>query len=48
MRIVLRTILSTLDLAPGSDSPDQMIRRNVTLSPKHGSPVLITDRRAAA
>ncbi len=48
MRIVLRTILSTLDLAPGSDSPDQMIRRNVTLSPKHGSPVIVTERRAAA
>ncbi len=48
MRIVLRTILSTLDLAPGSESPDQMIRRNVTLSPKHGSPVLVTERRAAA
>jgi cytochrome P450 len=48
MRIVLRTILSTLDLAPGSDSPDQMIRRNVTLSPKNGSPVIVTERRAAA
>ncbi len=45
MRIVLRTILSTLDLAPGSDSPDQMIRRNVTLSPKHGSPVLVGSGR---
>jgi len=47
MRTVLRTILSAVDLAPGSDSPDRMVRRNVTLSPKHGSPVLVTGRRTA-
>jgi cytochrome P450 len=47
MRIVLRTILASLDLVPGSDFPDRMVRRNVTLSPKHGSPVVVTDRRAA-
>lgn len=47
MRTVLRTILSSLDLAPGSDTPDKMVRRNVTLSPKHGSPVLVTGRRTA-
>jgi len=47
MRTVLRTILSAVDLAPGSDSPDRMVRRNVTLSPKNGSPVLVTGRRGA-
>ena len=47
MRVVLRTILSSLDLAPGSDRPDEMIRRNVTLSPKHGSPVRVVERRRA-
>ncbi len=45
MRTVLRTILSSLDLAPGSGSPDKMVRRNVTLSPKNGSPVLVGSRR---
>ena len=45
MRVVLREILSTFDLSPGSDSPDEMVRRNVTLSPKHGSPVLVGARR---
>lgn len=46
MKVVLRTVLSALDLAPGSDRPDEMVRRNVTLSPKHGSPVLVTGRRS--
>ena len=45
MRTVLRTVLSSLDLAPGSGSPDKMVRRNVTLSPKNGSPVLVGSRR---
>lgn len=45
MRTVLRTILTSLDLAPGSGSPDKMVRRNVTLSPKNGSPVLVGSRR---
>lgn len=46
MRVVLRTLLSALDLTPGSERPDQMVRRNVTLSPKHGSPVLVAQRRS--
>lgn len=45
MKITLRTILSNLDLAPGRDEPDSIIRRNVTLSPRHGSPVRVVARR---
>ena len=46
MRVVLRTLLSALDLTPGCDQPDQMVRRNVTLSPKHGSQVRVAQRRS--
>ena len=34
MRVVLRTILRSADLRPGSDRPERIVRRNVTLSPR--------------
>ena len=47
MRIVLREVLSRCDLRKASPAPEQTGRRNVTLSPKDGTPVVISARRPA-
>jgi cytochrome P450 len=44
MRIVLATILQRADLRPGSDQPERMVRRNVTLSPRDGTPAVLAAR----
>jgi cytochrome P450 len=47
MRIVLREVLSRCDLRKASPAPEKTGRRNITLSPKAGTPVIITARRPA-
>ena len=45
MRVVLRTVLRTVELRGGSDAPEAIVRRNVTLSPRGGTPVVAERRR---
>jgi cytochrome P450 len=45
MRVVLSTILRRATLRPASDRPERMVRRNVTLSPRGGTPAVLVDRR---
>ncbi|HEX3174490.1 MAG TPA: cytochrome P450 [Solirubrobacterales bacterium] len=47
MRIVLREVLSRCELRKASPEPEKIGRRNITLSPKHGTPVVVLDRRPA-
>jgi cytochrome P450 len=47
MRIVLREVLSRCDLHKASPLPEKTGRRNITLSPKDGTPVVVTARRPA-
>ena len=48
MRIVLREILGRCRLRAASSEPEGLTRRNITFSPKRGTPVVLTERRAAA
>ncbi|MBM3667102.1 MAG: cytochrome P450 [Actinobacteria bacterium] len=48
MRVVLQTVLSGAVLRPGSDRPQPMVRRNVTLSPRDGTPAILAERRRFA
>ena len=45
MRVVLRTVLRAVELRGGSDAPEAIVRRNVTLSPRGGTPVVVERRR---
>lgn len=45
MRVVLSAILRRADLRPGSEGPERMVRRNVTLSPRGGTPAVLAARR---
>ena len=47
MRIVLREVLTRCDLHKASPAPEKTGRRNITLSPKDGTPVVVTARRPA-
>ncbi len=47
MRIVLREVLGRCDLHKASPLPEKTGRRNITLSPKDGTPVVVTARRPA-
>ena len=47
MRIVLREVLTRCDLHKASPLPEKTGRRNITLSPKGGTPVVVTARRPA-
>jgi cytochrome P450 len=47
MRIVLREVLTRCDLHKASPLPEKTGRRNITLSPKAGTPVVVTARRPA-
>jgi cytochrome P450 len=47
MRIVLREVLTRCDLHKADPMPEKTGRRNITLSPKDGTPVIITGRRPA-
>jgi cytochrome P450 family 135 len=47
MRIALREILTRCDLRKADPAPETIARRNITLSPKHGTPVILTARHPA-
>jgi cytochrome P450 len=44
MRIVLREVLTRCALRKADPRPERIGRRNITLSPKLGTPVVVTDR----
>jgi cytochrome P450 len=44
MRIVLREVLTRCDLHKADPAPEKIGRRNITLSPKDGTPVVLTAR----
>jgi len=48
MRIVLREVLTRCDLHKADPAPERIGRRNITLSPRDGTPVVVTARRPAA
>ena len=47
MRIVLREVLTRCELHKASPRPEKIGRRNITLSPKLGTPVVLTARQPA-
>ncbi|HSS33932.1 MAG TPA: cytochrome P450 [Solirubrobacterales bacterium] len=47
MRIVLREVLTRCDLRKANPMPEKTGRRNITLSPKDGTPVVVSARRPA-
>jgi cytochrome P450 family 135 len=47
MRIVLREVLTRCELRKANPRPERTGRRNITLSPKEGTPVVVTDRQPA-
>jgi cytochrome P450 family 135 len=47
MRIVLREVLTRCELRKASPRPERTGRRNITLSPKEGTPVVVTGRQPA-
>ncbi len=42
--VVLRTILARATLRPATDRPEPIVRRNVTLAPRHGTPAILERR----
>jgi len=47
MRIMLREVLSRCELYKASPAPERVGRRNITLSPRDGTPVVVTVRHPA-
>jgi cytochrome P450 len=47
MRIALREVLTRCELHKASPAPEKVGRRNITLSPKAGTPVVVTARHSA-
>jgi cytochrome P450 len=47
MRIVLREVLTRCELRKADPRPERTGRRNITLSPKDGTPVVVTARQPA-
>jgi cytochrome P450 family 135 len=45
MRVVLRTVLREVELRAASAAAEQIVRRNVTLSPRQGTPAVVERRR---
>jgi cytochrome P450 family 135 len=45
MRIVLREVLTRCELHKADPAPERTGRRNITLSPLKGTPVVVTDRQ---
>ncbi len=45
MRVVLREVLTRCELHKANPAPETISRRNITLSPKDGTPVVVTARR---
>jgi cytochrome P450 len=48
MGVVLRTILRGATLRAATDHAERMVRRNVTLSPREGTPAVLVARRSGA
>jgi cytochrome P450 len=44
MRIVLREVLTRCELRKASPGPERVARRNITISPRDGTPVVLTAR----
>ncbi len=44
MRIVLREVLSRCELRSARSAPQRIARRNITFSPRHGTPVSVASR----
>ena len=47
MRVVLREVLTRCELRKADPRPERTGRRNITLSPKAGTPVVLTAREPA-
>jgi cytochrome P450 len=47
MRIVLREVLTRCELHKASPEPERVTRRNITFSPRNGTPVVLTARHPA-
>jgi cytochrome P450 family 135 len=47
MRIALREVLTRCELHKASPAPERIGRRNITLSPRDGTPVIVTARQSA-
>jgi cytochrome P450 len=47
MRVVLREVLTRCELRKASPEPERTGRRNITLSPRDGTPVVVTARQPA-
>jgi cytochrome P450 family 135 len=47
MRIVLREVITRCELRKADPRPEKIGRRNITLSPKHGTSVIVGDRHPA-
>ncbi len=47
MRIVLRHVLTRCELRGERRAPERIARRNITFSPRHGTPVIVGARRPA-
>ena len=47
MRIVLREVLTRCELHKADPAPEKVGRRSITLSPKDGTPVIVSSRRPA-
>jgi cytochrome P450 len=47
MRIVLREVLARCELRKASPAPEKIGRRSITLSPRDGTPVVVTARQPA-
>jgi cytochrome P450 len=48
MRIVLSVVLSRVELRAADPEPERPVRRNVTLSPRHGTRAVLVSRRPTA
>jgi cytochrome P450 len=47
MRIVLHEVLTRCELRKANPAPERIGRRNITLSPRDGTPVVVSERRPA-
>jgi cytochrome P450 family 135 len=48
MRVVLREVLSRCELRAARSRPERIARRNITFSPRRGTPVIVAQRRSAS
>ena len=46
LRVVLRTVLPLLELAPTTSAPEPIRRQRFAFSPRHGAPLVLAHRRA--